>query len=106
VARSDEGLVVPYASEYAVVDNSAQVASAYLSDLTQLGGGNVLPLSSTDAVWTHDIEAQRLRVALWPWLVLLAIILFPIEVAVRRLSISWHDIRRAMGLGSSGESRL
>ena len=106
VARSDEGLVIPYASEYAVIDNSSQAASAYLSDLAQLGGGKILSLSSSDAVWTHDIQAQRLRVALWPWLVLLAIILFPIDVAVRRLSVSWQDIRRAIGLGSRGESRL
>ncbi len=106
VARSDEGLVIPYASEYAVVENSAQTASAYLSELAQLGGGKVLSLLSSDAVWTHDIQAQRLRVALWPWLVLLSILLFPIDVAVRRLSISWRDVWRALGFGRRGESRL
>jgi uncharacterized membrane protein len=106
VARSDEGLVIPYASEYAVVDNSAQTASDFLSDLAQLGGGTVLSLSSSEAVWTHDIAAQRIRVALWPWLVLFAILLFPIDVAVRRLSLSWQDIRRALGFRRRGESRL
>ena len=105
VARSDEGLVIPYASEYAVVDNSAQTSSAYLSDLAQLGGGSVLPLSSSEAVWSHDIAAQRIRIALWPWLVLFAIVLFPIDVAVRRLSVSWQDVRRAIGFGSRSESR-
>lgn len=105
VARSEEGVVVPYSSEYAVVDNGAQTASAYLSELAQLGGGKVLSLAQPEAVWTHDIAAQRLRVALWPWLLLFAIILFPIEVAVRRLSVSWTDLRHSLRLGRKGESR-
>jgi hypothetical protein len=45
-------------------------------------------------------------VALWPWLLLLAIVLFPIEVAVRRLSISWADVRHSVGIWRKGESRL
>jgi len=38
--------------------------------------------------------------------VLFAILLFPIDVAVRRLSLSWQDIRRALGFKTRGESRL
>src|SRR5205823_8067100 len=68
VARSNEGFVVPYPSEFAIVDDRQQVATSFLSALAQLGGGKVLALGDTGSVWTHDIPAQPMSVALWPWL--------------------------------------
>ncbi len=93
VARDISGLVVPYSSEYAMIDNKAQVASDFINDMAQLGGGSLLSLDDTSAVWTHNLPTQPERVPLWPWLLLAAIILFPLDVAVRRLSISLKDLR-------------
>ncbi|MEO5953945.1 MAG: glutamine amidotransferase, partial [Chloroflexia bacterium] len=93
VAREVSGVVVPYSSEYAVIDNQAQVASEFMADMAQLGGGQVLALDNSAAVWNHALPAQPMRVPLWPWLLLAAILLFPLDVAVRRLSVSWKDLR-------------
>lgn len=93
VAHELGGVVVPYSSEFAVVDNSAQVAAEFMQDMAQLGGGQVLKLDNTSAVWSHALPAQPMRVPLWPWLLLSAIVLFPLDVAVRRLSVSWKDLR-------------
>ena len=87
------GLVVPYSSEYAVIENREQVASEFLADMAQLGGGQILSLDVITPVWRHDLVAQPIRVPLWPWLLLAGIILFPLDVAVRRLTVSWKDLR-------------
>lgn len=93
VARELTGLAVPYSSEFAVIENREQVASAFVADVTQLGGGLVLAQDNIGPVWSHNLPSQPMRVPLWPWLLLSAIILFPLDVAVRRLTISWKDLR-------------
>jgi Ca-activated chloride channel family protein len=92
-ARATGGLVVPYSSEYSVIENREQVAREFLADMAQLGGGQVLSLDVVTPVWRHDLVAQPIRVPLWPWLLLAGIILFPLDVAVRRLTVSWKDLR-------------
>ena len=99
VARDTIGFVVPYPSEYDIVDNAAQVAAGNLNDLAQLGGGKVLSLADPAAAFSHDIVRQPLRVPLWPWLMLAAILLFPVDVATRRISVSWADLRRGRRSG-------
>jgi hypothetical protein len=87
------GVVVPYSSEYAIIEDRDKVAGEFLSDVAQLGGGQVLSLQSSAPVWSHNLQAQPMRVPLWPWLLLTAILLFPVDVAVRRLTVSWKDLR-------------
>jgi Ca-activated chloride channel family protein len=99
VARDTSGFVVPYQSEYDIVDNAAQVAAGNLNDLAQLGGGKILSLADPAAAFSHDIARQPLRVPLWPWLMLAAILLFPVDVATRRISLSWADLRRGRRSG-------
>ncbi|MEO8284908.1 MAG: VWA domain-containing protein [Chloroflexota bacterium] len=94
VARDTSGFVVPYSSEYNIVDDSAKQATALLSDVAQLGGGRVLSLTDPAAAFVHDLTSQPLRVPLAPWLLLLAVLLFPLDVATRRLTVSWSDLRR------------
>jgi uncharacterized membrane protein/Mg-chelatase subunit ChlD len=95
VARDTSGFAVPYPSEYNIIDNASRVSSTNLSELAQLGGGKVLALTEPSAAFSHDIASQPLRVPLWPWLLLTAILLFPLDVATRRLSINWRDVRQA-----------
>jgi hypothetical protein len=94
VARDTSGFIVPYPSEYSIVDEATKVSGATLSDVAQLGGGKILALSQPDASTVHDIPSQPLRIFLAPWLLLAAIVLFPLDVATRRLSISWGDLKR------------
>lgn len=94
VARDKSGVVVPYPSEYSIIDNREQVASAFLNEMAQLGGGKVLSLSEPSAAFVHDISSQPMRVPLWPWLLLAAILLFPLDVATRRLTVNWGDLLR------------
>jgi uncharacterized membrane protein len=94
VAADTSGIVVPYPSEYQIIDDVQKVATANLEDLSNLGGGKVLTLSRPQDALLHDIPSQPLRVPLAPWLILAAVLLFPLDVATRRLSISWGDIRR------------
>jgi hypothetical protein len=94
IARDTSGFVVPYPSEYNIVDNVSQVSNANLNDLAQLGGGQVLSISEPGAAFTHDIASQPLRISLWPWLLLASILLFPFDVATRRLTINWRDLMR------------
>jgi hypothetical protein len=95
VAVQDTGLVVPYPSEYRLEVGGSANAGALLDDLAQLGNGRKLDITQPAAALTHDIAAQPTRVILWPWLLLAAIILFPFDVAVRRLTFSWGDLLRA-----------
>ena len=107
VARDTSGFVVPYPSEYNIVDNVSQVSGANLSDLAQLGGGQVLAITAPGAAFSHDIASQPLRIPLWPWLLLASIVLFPLDVATRRLTINWRDLFRGgkKGIKASGASR-
>ena len=47
------------------------------------------------AVWRHDIEASAFPTPIWPWLLLLAIALVPLDVGVRRVALRRSDMRRA-----------
>lgn len=96
VTSQETGVVVPYPSEYRLIDDQASLSKALLGDLAQLGGGRQLDMAQPASVWTHDIAAQPQRVPLWPWLLTLAILLFPLDVAIRRLSMSRRDLWRVL----------
>jgi hypothetical protein len=103
VANQSTGFVVPYASEYVVSPDDARASADLVADLVQLGNGRRLDVASPAAAVAHDVASQPRPVALWPWLVALAALLFPLDVAVRRLSISFN-VRRLFRRGA-GESR-
>ncbi|MDQ6694562.1 MAG: VWA domain-containing protein [Chloroflexota bacterium] len=94
VANQQTGLVVPYGGEYRLTGDGDAASRALMADLVQLGGGKMLSLADPAAAFTHDIVPQPLRIPLWPWLLLVAMLLFPVDVAVRRLTITWADVRR------------
>ncbi|HET9495135.1 MAG TPA: VWA domain-containing protein [Chloroflexia bacterium] len=102
VARDTTGIIVPYASEFELSDDAADAGQQLLSELAQLGGGKVLSPDDPAASLVHDISGQPVRVPLWPHLLLVAILLFPIDVAVRRLTFSWRDIFSRQSGGKDG----
>jgi hypothetical protein len=98
MASQVTGLVVPYPSEYRLSADSAQAAKDLLTDLAQLGAGKSLAITQPAAAFTHDIASQPRPMSLWPWLLAMAIALFPLDVAVRRLTITRADIRVARAI--------
>ncbi|HJP71270.1 MAG TPA: VWA domain-containing protein, partial [Candidatus Limnocylindria bacterium] len=100
------GVVSPAAEEYRRLGVDADALAQYAS----AGGGRELALAddeARDAVWRHDIAAAAFPTPIWPWLLLLAILLVPLDVGVRRVALSRSDARRAgawvarrVGLGS------
>jgi uncharacterized membrane protein len=99
VAVERTGLVVPYAGEYRLPTGVEVRAEALLSDVAGLGRGRRLDISNPAAAFTHDIPSQPVRLPLWPWLLLLALLLFPVDVAVRRLSLTRADLIEVLRAG-------
>lgn len=95
------GLVVPYSPEYRgdVTDNGL------LARLAGLTGGRVLDFADPNAAFEHTVQGVRTTTDLWPLLLLLAILLLPFDIGVRRVRMTrgdlneWMDeIRRRLGI--------
>jgi uncharacterized membrane protein len=84
------GWVMGYSPEYAALEGD----SAYLTRLAQLGGGAMLE-EPTEA-FVHDLVGSGVRQDLWPYLLMLAAVLLPFDVGVRRLALGRGDIARAL----------
>jgi Ca-activated chloride channel family protein len=85
VGQTTLGLVVPYSPEY----RSSGVNTALLDRLAEIGGGGAL--TQPDAVFVHNLDSQRSAREIWQTLLLVAALLFPLDVAVRRLNFTKHD---------------
>ncbi|MGH2459802.1 MAG: VWA domain-containing protein [Chloroflexota bacterium] len=96
VSRTEStGVVVSYPSEY----RDFGVDGPNLAAVAAVTGGRVLhsPAESYDRAGL-DFQGQD-AIPLWPWLLLLATVLFPIDVAIRRLRVDPVDLA---GRGWSG----
>jgi Mg-chelatase subunit ChlD len=90
------GLVVPYSPEYKVQPTD----TGLLARLAAATNGQVLALDAADspaAVFRHDLPPVRRAVDLWPWLLLAAILLLPLDIGLRRVMIGWRDLGRFWG---------
>jgi uncharacterized membrane protein len=88
------GIVSPAAEEFRRLGIDAESLSSFAA----AGAGRELALDdeeSPTAAWAHDIEASAFPTPIWPWLLLLAIALVPLDIGVRRVAISRGDLRRA-----------
>jgi uncharacterized membrane protein len=93
------GLVSPAAEEYRRlgIDREALV------EFAAAGGGQVHELpadpdeveAAAAAIWRHDISASAFPTPIWPLLLILAMVLVPIDIGVRRVAISRSDVTRA-----------
>lgn len=83
------GFVVAYSPEY----TSLTVDTAFLMDAVSATGGR-LTIDPAEAFDPVPQKAQRSR-PLWTWLLLGALLLFPLDVVTRRLFVSRADIRAA-----------
>jgi uncharacterized membrane protein len=82
------GWVLSYSPEYRALQADPRLLER-LAGLTE-GRQLIEPAQAFD----HGMVAQRSATPLWPWLLLLAALLLPFDVAVRRLVITRADLDR------------
>jgi uncharacterized membrane protein len=83
------GWTLSYSPEYKSLDSDPDL----LLRLVSLSGGKVAASDPTE-VFTHDLQATHAAQPIWPWLVLLAALLLPFDIASRRLIVTRQDLRR------------
>lgn len=96
VASQTGGLVVPYSAEYAYLPGERQdTAASLLADLAVATGGQALVEPAQ--AFAHNLAVGRQTQPLWPALLLLATLLFPFDVAIRRLRVGRREWQQAQG---------
>ncbi len=83
------GLVAPTAAEYRLLG----VNQPFLATLRAATAGRAItaPLEP----WAHDLATTRSFTQLWPLLLVLALLLWPLDIGLRRVSIGRRDLRDA-----------
>ncbi len=89
IGQLTAGLVVPYSPEY----RASGANMGLLEALARATGGG--QISDPLRVFLHNLQAAASAREIWQPLLLLAALLFPIDVALRRVVISRTDMRRA-----------
>lgn len=85
-------LVAPTPAEYRLLGTNERLLAA----LREATGGTAL--AGEDAArraWRHDLAGTTAGRELWPWLLLAALLLWPLDVGVRRLSVGRRDLALA-----------
>jgi len=77
-----------YSPEY----RSFEGDPAYIEMIAGLTGGSVV--ADPKSIFTHNLETQHAVRPIWPGLLLLAAILLPFDIAVRRLVITRADLAK------------
>jgi len=82
------GWVLAYSPEYRSLEGDPD----YLAAIARLGGGSLI--SDPQVVFAHNLPAERAARPAWPWLLLFATFLLPLDIAVRRLLITRADLAK------------
>ncbi|HET7727767.1 MAG TPA: VWA domain-containing protein [Candidatus Limnocylindrales bacterium] len=93
------GLVAPTPAEYRMLGANEPLLGA----IRAATGGSALELP--EEVWVRDLAATRSLTALWPLLLVVALLLWPLDVALRRVSLGRRelaDARRWVGDRAGG----
>ena len=83
------GWVMSYSPEYIPRPQDESL----LADIADITGGRNLG-DQPEAVFTHDLGARHAATDIWQSLILLALLLLPLDIAVRRLIITRSDLIR------------
>ena len=96
VIGQTSGWVLGYSPEYQQLEADAHLLTT-IADLTNGRTLNTLPTieEQTAAIIAHDLPSDRATRPIWPWLTLLAVLLLPLDIAVRRLVITKRDMEKA-----------
>jgi outer membrane biosynthesis protein TonB len=85
------GLVAPTSAEYRLLGTD----EAFLGSLRAATGGTVITTALQP--WTHDLRVTSHFTDLWPLLLLLALLLWPLDIALRRVSVGRREFALARG---------
>ena len=85
------GLVAPTAAEYRQLGTNEPFLSAVR---TATGGSE---LTTPAEPWAHDLQTTSRSTDLWPFLLILALLLWPLDIALRRVSIGRRELAAARG---------
>jgi hypothetical protein len=80
------GLVEPVAAEYRLLG----VNTPFLAALRSATGGREIALAADP--WVHDLKLTSSFTELWPWLLVLALLLWPLDIALRRVSLGRREL--------------
>jgi Mg-chelatase subunit ChlD/uncharacterized membrane protein len=80
--QADAAVSVPYSLEYLQLGRDGN----FLKELTRLGGGTIL--AKPENAWTQRVFPIPISAEIFWWLLLAVAILWPLDVAVRRLTLS------------------
>lgn len=83
------GWVLSYSPEYRLRETN----TGLLDEITSLTGGRVVG-NAPELVFRHDIREETAATSLWPYLFLLATLLLPFDIAVRRVVITRTDLQK------------
>jgi hypothetical protein len=84
------GWVLGYSPEYRQFSPNL----ALLQELAVITGGRELG-DQPGAAFDHTLQSEPTTRPIWPWLTLLAALLLPVDVGVRRLALGRRDLARA-----------
>lgn len=90
VVGQTSGWVLGYSPEYRDFETNPQL----LESVAALTGGRDLAGLET-AVFDHTLPTEATTRPIWTWLTLIAVLLLPLDIAVRRLVITRRDWQRA-----------
>jgi hypothetical protein len=83
------GLVAPTAAEYRLLGANEPLLAAIRS-----ATGGTVP-ATPEAVWVHDLQTTNRYTDTWPWLLVLALLLWPLDIALRRVSVGRRELADA-----------
>ena len=83
------GLVAPTAAEYRLLGAN----DAFLAVLRSATGGRVVDTPA--APWVHDLATTSTYTDLWALLLILALLLWPLDIALRRVSVGRRELADA-----------
>jgi len=84
------GLILPYSPEYQTPGTDNQ----FLYQLARITGGG--QLVESNQAFIHNLTSVDIAKEIWQPLLLIAILLFPIDIAVRRLKLDRSSLRSIM----------
>jgi Ca-activated chloride channel family protein len=80
------GLVAPTAAEYRLLGANEPLLAA----IRAATGGDQVALPA--GVWVHDLQTTSRYTDMWPWLLVLALLLWPLDIALRRVSLGRREL--------------
>ena len=80
------GLVAPTPAEYRLLGANEPLLAA----MRNATGGRALEAPAE--AWVHDLQATSRFTELWPWLLVLALLLWPLDIALRRVSLGRREL--------------